>query len=68
MKIYVITGRALLLLLYYYNGNSNTIEGTYVSKTPNLADKIQIMYVKGYYNFVYTKPGDTKLELNMDNI
>lgn len=44
--------------------NENDLFGKYVSKRPNQYEKIEIMYSKGYYNFLFTREDEIVLKLN----
>lgn len=44
----------------------NGMPGVYVSRAPNAADKLGIMYPKFYFNFLYNPPGQETLTLKGD--
>lgn len=43
------------------------IAGLYVTKDPDFNDRLTIMYVRGYKNFLYTQPNEDTLRLNADS-
>jgi hypothetical protein len=47
--------------------DNGDISGLYVSKDPNFNERISIMYVRGYKNFLYTPPNEDSLQLFNDN-
>lgn len=58
----------ILLSCIIFSCSSNAdIIGNYISKAPDKSEKITLLYLKGDFNFIYTRPGDCHLLLDKDS-
>jgi len=71
MKYYKVISTVFVMTILMVNNSENSSNlpdatGTYVSATPDLSDKLSIMYIRGHFNFLSSTAGQEKLELKND--
>lgn len=67
MKITVRISLLIAVSICFSCSSHIDISGNYSSKAPDNGDKVSLMYSRGDFNFMYTRPGDCKLELQKDS-
>lgn len=67
----LINPLAILSIIVMVSVASSTrrddIAGLYVTKDPDFNDRLTIMYVRGYKNFLYTRADEDTIRLNADS-
>ncbi len=57
----------ILVICIASSTRSDDVAGLYVTKDPDFNDRLTIMYVRGYKNFLYTRANEDTLQLNADS-
>lgn len=57
----------ILVICVASSTRRDDVAGLYVTKDPNFNDRLTIMYVRGYKNFLYTRANEDTLQLNADS-
>lgn len=65
MKLMSILSKLSIFALLLFQ--VNIFSQTFSSRKATLNEKVQIMYLRGYFNFLYASKNNTKLVLNKDS-
>lgn len=57
----------ILVICVASSTRRDDVAGLYVTKDPDFNDRLTIMYVRGYKNFLYTRANEDTLQLNADS-